>query len=175
MHGALLEVGEFSVRTLEIGIDRNYTSSVICLVSNKFTTYQIYRGGRKTYKTCEFLIQFVWDWLQTKNTFSKDDTTRIYADDGVHTSRNIEFLEAFGACFLSVFDVLLGFDEFLLQFQTWVSEDDSFEIYESSFLQHDIDDCSLTSNDDNLGILISLFDGQASFADRFFTGINSLF
>ena len=175
MHGTLLEVGEFSVRTLEIGINRNYSSSVICLVSNKFTTYQIYRGGRKTYKTCEFLIQFVWDWLQTKNTFSKDDTTRIDADDGVHTSRNIEFLEAFGTGFLSIFHVLLGFDEFLLQFQTWVSEDDSFEIYESSFLQHDIDDCTLTSNDDNLGILISLFDGQASFADRFFTGINSLF
>ena len=175
MHSSLLEVGEFSVRTLEIWIDRNYTSCVICLISNKFTTYQIYGGGRKTYKTCEFLIQFVWDWLQTENTFSKDDTTRIDADNSVHTSRNVEFLKAFGTGFLSVFHVLLGFDEFLLQFQTWVSEDDSFEIDQSSFLKHDIDDSSLTSNNDNLGIFISLFNSQTSLANRFFTGINSLF
>jgi len=61
MHGSLLEIGKLCVRALEIRIDRNYTSSVISLVSDKFTTNQIYGGGRKTYKTCEFLIQFIWD------------------------------------------------------------------------------------------------------------------
>lgn len=63
MHGSLLEIGKLCVRALEIRIDWNYSSSVIGLVSDKFTTNQIYGGGRKTNKTCEFLIQFIWDWL----------------------------------------------------------------------------------------------------------------
>ena len=63
MHSSLFEIGELCIWTLEIRIDRNYSSGVISLVSDKFTTYQIYWSGRKTYQACEFLIQFIWDWL----------------------------------------------------------------------------------------------------------------
>jgi len=61
MHGSLLEVGKLCIRALEVRIYRNYSSGVIGLVSDELTTNQIYGGGRKTYKTCEFLIQFIWD------------------------------------------------------------------------------------------------------------------
>jgi hypothetical protein len=63
MHSSLFEIGELCIWTLKIRIDRNYSSGVISLVSNKLTTYQIYWSGRKTYQACEFLIQFIWDWL----------------------------------------------------------------------------------------------------------------
>ena len=40
-------------------------------------------------------------------------------------------------------------------------EDDSLEIYKLAFFEADIDDWASVANDDDLGVLVSLFNGES--------------
>jgi len=48
MHGSLFEIWKFRIGALEVRINWYNSCSLICFVSNKFTTNQIYRSGWKT-------------------------------------------------------------------------------------------------------------------------------
>jgi hypothetical protein len=147
---------------------------MISLISDEVATYQVHAAPWKTDEGHELLVQSVWNGLEGENTLSQDDATTVDAEDGVHVSGNVELLKGLHASLGPVLHVLLGLLELLRQLDTRVCENNSLEVDELTFLQFDIDDWTSISNDDDLGILVSLLNGETWLRDWLVARIDSL-
>ena len=122
----------------------------------------------------ELLVEPVGNGLQSQGALPEDDTARVHADDRVHITRYIELRQAFHARLRPVLHILLSFLEFLGQLDARMSEDDPLEVDELSLLELDVDYWPSVSNDDHLGVLVPLFNGEAGLRDLLIAGVDSL-
>ena len=134
---------------------------MIGFISNKVAVDEIDRALRKTDKRYKFLIESVRDGLQSQRALAKNHAARVDTNNCVHISSNIKLCKGLNARSRSILDILLGFFEFFSQLDAGVCEDDSLEIYKLAFFEADIDDWASVANDDDLGVLVSLFNGES--------------
>lgn len=83
-------------------------------------------------------------------------------------------MKSLDTCFWPILDILLSLLEFLRELDTRVREDDSLEDHKLSLAKFDVDDRPSITNNDDLGVLISLLDGYSSFGNCFVAGVNTL-
>ena len=120
------------------------------------------------------MVEPVWNRFQSQYAFSEDETPGVDSENTVHISRNIELLKSFDTCFWPILDILLGLLEFFRELDTRVREDDSLEDHKLSLSKFDVDDRPGITNNDDLGVLISLLDGYSSFGNCFVASVDTL-
>ena len=111
MQSSLLEIWKSAIRNLQITVYSDSTCGMICFISDKVTTDHVDWTSWESYESCELLVEPVRNWLQSKDTFSQDKTSRVDRENTIHVSWNIELLERFHASFRSIFYVLLSLFE----------------------------------------------------------------
>lgn len=159
VHGALLELWESAIWYLYVWIYCDGTGGVIGLVSDEIATNQVDCWRWEGYQGHELLVESVRDWFKRKCALTEDDTTWVDTDDAVHIPSNVEFGQWFDAGALSILDILLGFLELFCQLNTRMSKDDSLKVDKLAFLKLDIDYWTCITDDDDLGVFVSLFNG----------------
>ena len=159
---------------MDITVDGNRSRGLICLITNKVAANQIDATSRETDEGCEFLIETIWNRLESEDTLPKNHSSAIDAEDGVHVSRYVELFQRLNAGLWSIFHVLLCLFELLRKLYSGVSENDSLKVDKLSFFELHVDDWAGVTNDDYFSILVSLFYCDAGFCDWLIAGINSL-
>ena len=130
VEGSLLEIGEPAVRNLHIRIYADAPRGVVGFISYQVTPYQVQGAIREADQRYEFLVEVVGNGLESEHALSYYDSSRINAEYRVHVPGDVEFLERFDTGPLTVSDVLLGFLEFLGEFDTGVGENNTLESYQ---------------------------------------------
>lgn len=161
VHSSLLEIGECAIGNLDVRINCDSTRGLIRFITDEFAANQVERRLREAHQGRELLFQALRDRLKSQRALTKDYTARIQANDAVHVATNFKFLQRFNACLLSVFDILHSLKDVLKQFDTRVSEGDSFEVDELSLLELDVDNGALVAHDYNLSVFVFLLDGES--------------
>ena len=70
MHSSLLKVGEATVRHLHITVDGDGSRGLISLISYEVTAYQVDTTSWETNQGGEFLVETIWDWLESEHALS---------------------------------------------------------------------------------------------------------
>ena len=159
---------------MDVTVDGNRSGGLISLITNKVAANQIDATSRETDEGCEFLIETIWNRLESEDTLSENYTTAVDAEDRVHVSCNIEFLQRLNASLWSIFHILLCLFELFGKLDSGMRENNSFEVDQLSLLELDIDDRASVTNDNNFCILVSLLNCDTWFGYWLITGIHSL-
>lgn len=92
MHGSLFEVWKPTVGHLHVRVDSDGPGGLIRFISDEIAAYQVDWTAREADQGSKFLVQPIWDRLESKDALPQDHTTWIDAENWVHVSGNIEFL-----------------------------------------------------------------------------------